>query len=142
MLSHCLEAKLNPEGLCGIVLLNVKPLIGAGAPRELCAVQPRAGGDAGERGEGEETYPRDDGDPWKGHPKAGLAASLVHVLLLGHGVTALFPAYERWLCVRVMQDEGSWGREADGVCACRNLSFNTLTSLSWKTFQHLPLQEL
>lgn len=32
MLSHCLEAKLDPEGLRGVVLLNVKPLIGAGAP--------------------------------------------------------------------------------------------------------------
>lgn len=84
----------------------------------------------------------DHGGPWKGCPKAGLTASLVHVLLLGHGVTAPFPACDRPLCVRMMQDEGTWGREADGVCAHRNLSFNALTSLSWKTFQHLPLQEL
>uniref|UniRef100_A0A8C9F4G8 Tyrosine-protein kinase receptor n=1 Tax=Pavo cristatus TaxID=9049 RepID=A0A8C9F4G8_PAVCR len=88
------------------------------------------------------TYPVDHGGPWKGYPKAGLAASLVHVLLLGHGVTALFPACDRPPWGRVMRDEGTWGREADGVCARRNLSFNALTSLSWKTFQHLPLQEL
>lgn len=99
-----------------------------------------SGGGGGLWGGG--TYPMDHGGPWKGCPKAGLAASLVHVLLLGHGVTAPFPACDRPLCVRMMQDEGTWGREADGVCAHRNLSFNALTSLSWKTFQHLPLQEL
>lgn len=145
MLSHCPAAKLDPEGPRGAVLLNVKPSIGAGAPWELCAVQPHAGGDAGEWGGGvvgRGNLPMDHGGPWKGCPKAGLAASLVHVLLLGHGVTAPFPACDRPLCVRMMQDEGTWGREADGVCAHRNLSFNALTSLSWKTFQHLPLQEL
>lgn len=52
MLSHCPAAKLDPEGPRGAVLLNVKPSIGAGAPWELCAAQPHAGGDAGEWGGG------------------------------------------------------------------------------------------
>ena len=39
------------------------------------------------------------------------------------------------------------GRVAQGVCllclnSCRNLSFNALESLSWKTVQGLSLQEL
>lgn len=43
-----------------------------------------------------------------------------------------------------MQDRGlQWEGGADGgVSPGRNLSSNALQSLSWKTFQHLPLQQL
>lgn len=77
--------------------------------------------------------------------KAG--GSLAELVLLGHGVTAVAPVLPR-ATDRSSAEQGDVGWEfewegvADGVCPNRNLSSNALQSLSWKTFQHLPLQEL
>lgn len=69
------------------------------------------------------------------------------LVLLGHGVTAVAPVLPRAPAgPSAGQGDVGWEFEwegvADGVCPSRNLSSNALHSLSWKTFQHLPLQEL
>lgn len=76
-----------------------------------------------------------------------MVARLAELVLLGHGVTGVAPVLPRATARASVElgDAGwefQWEGVADGVCPNRNLSFNALQSLSWKTFQHLPLQEL